>query len=213
MASPKLRNNSGTYKHSIIIDKKLNTFTILVIFMKIKKAFVLYFNAGAMKKIFYTIILTACISASNQVLSQNIAVKQSIDSINAILSANPYHDGFNDISFYYSVNITQEKELVVEMSFDGPFKWIYTAKISDLDISPKPDICRESPGSFCWICRKADTGEQTSCVKAEMILNEGGSEKENASNICVSFSSRANICSDLNRRFQQLFLMVMSGNW
>ena len=162
-----------------------------------------------MKKIPFLFFVIVCISVSNKAISQNIALIQSIDSINAILRANPYHDGFNDISFYYSVNITQEKELVVEMSFDGPFKWIYTAKLSDLDIAPKTDICRESPGSFCWICRKSDTGEDQSCVRAEMILTEGGSEKENSSNICVSFSSRANICSDLNRRFQQLFLMVM----
>ena len=160
----------------------------------------------------FTVILTTCISVFNQTFSQNIEIDQSIDSINAILKANPYHDGFNDISFFYSIDITQEKELIVEMSFDGPFKWIYTAKISDLDISPKTDICRESPGSFCWICKKSDNGEQQSCVKAEMILNEGASEKEYSSNICVSFSSRANICNDLNKRFQRIFFRVMSEN-
>lgn len=163
-----------------------------------------------MKKMFYIIIVTTYISAFNQAFSQNIEIDQSIDSINTILRANPYHDGFNDISFFYSIDITQEKELVVEMSFDGPFKWIYTAKISDLDIFPKTDICREAPGSFCWICKKSDSGEQQSCVRAEMILNEGAAEKEYTSNICVSFSSRANICADLNKRFQQLFLRVMS---
>jgi len=165
-----------------------------------------------MKKMLFTIILTAYISVLNQALSQNTEIDQSIDSINAILKANPYHDGFNDISFYYSIGITQEKELVVEMSFDGPFKWIYTAKISDLEISPKTDICRESPGSFCWICKKSDSGEQQSCVRAEMIVSDGGSEKEYSSNICVSFSSRANICNDLNKRFQQLFFRVMAEN-
>ena len=161
---------------------------------------------------FFTVILTTYIFVFNQAFSQNIEIDQSIDSINAILKANPYHDGFNDISFYYSIDITQEKELIVEMSFDGPFKWIYTAKVSDLDILPKTDICRESPGSFCWICKKSDSGEQQSCVRAEMILNEGASEKEYTSNICVSFLSRANICSDLNKRFQQLFTKVMSEN-
>lgn len=151
-------------------------------------------------------------SWSNNILSQSITIKESIDSINTILKANPYHDGFNDISFYYSVNITQEKEFVVEMSFDGPFKWVYSVKISDLDISTKTDRCRESPGSFCWICRKSATGDQNSCVRAEMILNEGVPETENSSNICVSFSSRANICSDLDRRFQHLFYNVMNEN-
>jgi len=165
-----------------------------------------------MKRAVSIILITICISGFNKVFSQNISIKQSIDSINAILKVNPYHDGFNDISFYYSVNITEEKELVVEMSFNGPFKWVYTAKISDLDISPKDNVCRESPGSFCWICRKSASGEQNSHVKAEMILDEGSTETENTTNICVSFSSRSNICNDLNNRFQHLFSMVVNDS-
>lgn len=158
-----------------------------------------------MKKILLVLILIAIYSGQNNAASQNPAVIQSIDSINAILKANPFHDGFNDISFYYTVNITPDRELVVEMSFDGPFKWVYKAKISDLDLSQKKDACKDSPGSICWLCRETEPGKQNSCIQAEMILNDGGSEMQNATNICVSFSGRNMICNDLNTRFQRLF--------
>jgi len=158
-----------------------------------------------MKKTLLTVILIVIYSWQNNAASQNTAVTQSLDSINAILKANPFHDGFNDISFYYSINITPDKELVVEMSFDGPFKWVYKAKISDLDLIPKKDACKDSPGSICWLCKETEPGKQNSCIQAEMILIDGGSEKENATNICVSFSGRNMICNDLNNRFQSLF--------
>jgi len=158
-----------------------------------------------MKKILLTVILIVIYSWQNNAASQNPAVIQSIDSINAILKANPFHDGFNDIYFYYSINITPNNELVVEMSFDGPFKWVYKAKISDLDLGPKKDACKDSPGSICWICKETEPGKQNSCIQAEMILSDGGSEKEDTTNICVSFSGRNMICNDLNIRFQRLF--------
>jgi hypothetical protein len=157
------------------------------------------------KKTYLMVVLVALCSWQNNALSQSNAIIQSLDSINAILKTNPFHDGFNDISFFYSVNITPDKELVVEMSFDGPFKWIYKAKISDLDLSQRKDICKDSPGSICWVCKQTEPGKPNSCIQAEMIFTDGGSEKQNSSNICVSFSSRPMICNDLNMRFQRLF--------
>jgi len=158
-----------------------------------------------MKKTILAVILIVMNMGQNNAASQNPAVIQAIDSINAILKANPFHDGFNDISFFYSIDITDDKELVVEMSFDGPFKWVYKAKITDLDLSPKKDACKDSPGSICWLCKETVPGKQNSCIQAEMIFTDGGSEKENATNICVSFSGRNMICNDLNLRFQRLF--------
>ena len=158
-----------------------------------------------MKSIIPALILSVLCSLQNNAASQNPAVRQTIDSINTILKANPFHDGFNDISFFYYIDITDDKELVVEMSFDGPFKWVYKAKISDLDLSPRKDACKDSPSSICWLCREKEPGKQNSCIQAEMILSDGGSEKENATNICVSFSGRNMICNDLNTKFQRLF--------
>jgi hypothetical protein len=162
-------------------------------------------NTFKMKKKILMVVLVALFSWQNKAASQNPSTIQSLDSINTILKANPFHDGFNDISFYYSVNITGDKELIVEMSFDGPFKWVYKAKISELDLTFKKDICKDSPGSICWLCKQTEPGKPNSCIQAEMIFTDGGSEKENSSNICVSFSSRPAICNDLNMRFQRLF--------
>lgn len=165
-----------------------------------------------MKKAILLIVFTIVIAGQNYLNSQNVTFKESLDSINAILKANPYIDRFNEIAFYYSVNITPENELVVEMSFDGPFKWVYKTNISDLDISPKKDICRESPNSICWICKKADSIKVNSCVIAEMIYTDGGSQKENSSSICVSFSGQGMICNDLNEKFQYLLSRVMNNS-
>jgi len=158
------------------------------------------------------IFLMIFIAGYNLLNSQSIKCRESLDSINTVLKANPYHDGFNDISFFYSVTITPEYELIVEMSFDGPFKWVYKVKISDLDLANDRDLCRESPNSICWTCKQSDTGQPVSCVQAEMIMSDGGSEKENSSNICVSFSGRNVICSDLNKKFMYLFNCVNNTN-
>jgi len=160
-----------------------------------------------MKKIFLPVIM---IYLALRCPAQGTDVVASIDSINSMLKANPYYDGFNEISFFYSVNITIEKDFVVEMNFDGPFKWVYKVKISDLDLSAKNDPCKESPSSICWNCIKTSSGEPGSMVVAEMILADGGSQKENASNICVSFSGRAGICNDLKKRLERLFFIINS---
>jgi hypothetical protein len=166
------------------------------------------FKVWPMKIAIYMIVLTALIASQNQINSQSVAIRESIDSINFILKANPYIDRFNEISFYYSVDITVEKELKVEMTFDGPFKWVYRAKISDMDITPKTDVCRESPGSLCWTCKKTSSDQSDNCVQAEMIYTDGSTQKENSTIICVSFSGQNMICSELNKRFQRLFSIV-----
>lgn len=158
------------------------------------------------------IVFATIIAGQNYLNSQSVTFKETLDSINIMLKANPYFDGFNEIAFYYSVNITTEKELVVEMSFNGPFIWVYKVKISDLDISPKKDICRESPGSLCWNCIKTDSAQVNSFVQAEMRFTDGSSEKQNSSSICVSFSRQSMICSELNKKFQFLFSKVMNDS-
>ena len=163
-----------------------------------------------MTKAIYIIVFTVLIAGHNNAYSQSVTIKESIDSINAMLKVNPYVGRFNEISFYYSIDITSEKELVVEMNFDGPFKWLYKTKISDLDLTPKKDACRESPSSLCWICKKADSTKVNSCVIAEMVYTDGGSQKENSSSICVSFSGQGIICNDLNSKFHLLFTSVMN---
>jgi hypothetical protein len=165
-----------------------------------------------MKKAILMFLFTAIGAGQHYVNAQDVTIKEDLDSINAVLRAHPYHDGFNDISFYYSVDITQDKELVVEMNFNGPFTWIYKARISDLDISSKKDACRESSNSLCWICKQTDSGQPGSCVQAEMKFTDGGSEKENSSNICVSFSGQNLICNELNNKFQLLFSMVLNNS-
>ena len=158
-----------------------------------------------MKKTLLLILLITVNSWFNHAASQANKPDLVIDSINAILKENPYHDGFNDISFFYAINITLDNELVVEMNFNGPFRWVYKANIKDLDLTTREDICIESPSSLCWVCKDIVPGKQNSCIEALMILNEGEPDKQNASNICVSFSGRGMICHDLDQKFRRLF--------
>jgi hypothetical protein len=164
----------------------------------------------AMKKSIIMIVFTSFLAGHNYLNSQIFTFKESLDSINSTLKAYPYIDRFNELTFYYSVNITPENELVVEMNFDGPFKWIYKAKISDLDLSPKKDACRESMNSLCLVCKMADSTRVNSCVIAEMVYTDGGTQKENSSSICVSFSGQG-ICNDLNKKFQRLLTYVINN--
>lgn len=157
--------------------------------------------------IFISVLLTGCLASLS---AQNNTLKSGIDSVNAILKANPYYDGFNEIAFFYSVDITAEKELVVEMNFDGPFRWVYKADIEKLDLSPKKDPCRESPSSICFTCKTS--GNPVSCVNAQMILSDGGKQTENSSNICISFSARGNVCGELNKMVYRLLEKSLTEN-
>lgn len=147
-----------------------------------------------------------------QAVSQDSNIRAGIDSVNTVLKANPYYDGFNEIAFNYTVSITNERELVVEMNFDGPFKWIYKAKIDDLELNLRNEPCRESPSSVCWVCKKNETGVPGNCIQAEMLMTDGGSQKENASNICISFSARAGICNNIYTSLNRLMTNVMNSN-
>lgn len=51
-----------------------------------------------------------------QAAGQDSNIGAGIDSVNEVLKANPYYDGFNEIAFNYTVGITNERELVVEMN-------------------------------------------------------------------------------------------------
>lgn len=164
-----------------------------------------------MKKTILFLFTLLISGISININAQESSIKASIDSVNAILKANPFYDGFNEVSFPNAVSISQDRELVVDMDFNGPFRWVYKAKISELDLTLRNDPCRESPSSVCWTCKKTG-GTPGNCITAEMIMSDGGSQKENASNICVSFSARKGICNDIYLRISRLLNRVSAEN-
>lgn len=49
-----------------------------------------------------------------QAAGQDSNIGAGIDSVNAVLKANPYYDGFNEIAFNYTVGITNETNLLLK---------------------------------------------------------------------------------------------------
>ena len=83
-----------------------------------------------MKRMIILVFLTSSLSGIATVKSQELSSRKEINYINSLLKANPYRDTFLEITFYYSIDITSEKELIVKMDFDGPFKTTIKARIS-----------------------------------------------------------------------------------
>ena len=85
-----------------------------------------------MNRILILIFLAGFMPGIETLKSQELTVKDEINSINTILKENPYRDTFLEITFYYSIDVTPEKELMVKMDFDGPFKTVLKARVADL---------------------------------------------------------------------------------
>lgn len=158
-----------------------------------------------MKRMTVLIFLIFALSGINKVKSQDPAVREDINLINSLLKENPYKDPFMEITFYYSVDITADNELVVNMDFNGPFKTIVKARIMDLDSSLQIDTALEGTSSVCWFCKSDGKEEKASCVCNESITTDGEKESHYNDSICVMISRKAEIRDELIKAFSRLF--------
>jgi len=142
---------------------------------------------------------------------QTFPYRETIEYINSLLKANPYVDTFLEITFYYSIDISSDKELVVKMEFDGPFKTILKSKIRDLNLSLQKDSTYDNSGSICWNCLSNDLTNKNKCVINETIPTEGESEFHSSDNIFVMFSKQNEVRDKLIRAFDQLFKEVLES--
>ncbi len=161
-----------------------------------------------MKKIAAFIFLN-CILPFNLIMSQPKDVRENIRNINALLQANPYTDTFLEITFYYSVDVTPEKELVVNMDFDGPFRTIFKAGISDLDRTLRIDTALEGTSSICWYCKQDTSRKPANCIINETVTKDGEKDSHFTDNICVMISRKSEIRSKLIEEFGNLFRKVL----
>lgn len=162
-----------------------------------------------MKRIILFVFLTYLLSGIAAVKSQELTTTEEINYINSLLKANPYRDTFLEITFFYSIDITQEKELVVKMDFDGPFKTIVKARIPDLNTALQIDTALEGTSSICWNCKPSGTNSQTNCVYNESITSGGEKESHYSDNICVMISRKEDIRGVLIKSFDRLFKRVL----
>jgi hypothetical protein len=166
-------------------------------------------NGVMMKRMNILVFLTIIISGISPVQSQELSVNDEIIYINSLLKANPYRDTFLEITFYYSVSVTPDKELIVNMDFDGPFKTILKAKISDLGRSFLRDTAYEGNSSVCWHWKSDDALKENTCVLNETITSETERESHYSDNICVMFLRDGDIRARLVKAFDKLFSMVL----
>jgi len=162
-----------------------------------------------MKRIILLAFLTCFLSGTETTKSQDLTATEEINFINSLLKANPYRDTFLEITFFYSIDITSDKELIVKMDFDGPFKTILKAKIIDLGSSFLRDTSYEGNSTICWYCKTDDTLKEHNCVYNETISSGLEKESHNSDNICVMFARDNNIRDELLKVFDKLFKKVL----
>jgi hypothetical protein len=162
-----------------------------------------------MKRVVFLVFLTFFLPGIETVKSQELTPAEEISYINSLLKSNPYKDTFLEITFHYSIVITSDKELVVNMEFDGPFKTILKAKIADLGGSFLRDTAYEGNSSLCWYCKTDNTKKENTCVYNETITSVNEKESHYSDNICVMFAKDSNIRDELIKDFDKLFKRVL----
>ena len=158
-----------------------------------------------MKKMIICLFLTFALSGIVPLKSQELSVREEIDYINSLLKANPYKDTFLEITFYYSIDVTPDSELVVYMDFDGPFKTIMKANMKKLDNTIQIDTALEGTSSICWNCNYDKVTGQNNCVYSEKIDKGGDKESHFGNNICVMVTRQSDIRDKLINAFRVLF--------
>jgi hypothetical protein len=161
------------------------------------------------KRVCFFVSLVILSSGFTTVKSQDLSVRDQISYINTLLKLNPYRDTFLEIYFYYSVDITPEKELVVNMDFDGPFRTVVKARVIDLDSSFKTDTAQDGTSSICWYCKSGDKTKESSCVLYETITKGEGNNSHYSENICVMIPRRGESREKLIIAFEHLFKKVL----
>lgn len=162
-----------------------------------------------MKRIIILVCLAGFLPGIETIKSQELTARDEINFLNSLLKANPYRDTFLEITFYYSIDITSDKELVVKMDFDGPFKTVLKAKVAELGKSFLRDTAYEGNSTICWYCITDDTKKENNCVLNETITSDAEKESHYSDNICVMFARDSNIRNDLIKNFDKLFQLVL----
>jgi hypothetical protein len=168
-------------------------------------------NFVRMKKNIILVFILAFAFSQSAIKSESLTIQETLNYINTLLKANPYIDNFLEITFYYSVDITSNNELVVVMESKGSFKSILKSKISDLDHFFQKDFCKETSNSICWYCKPEDLTKDNGCVYNEIIISGGEKENHSSDNICVMFSNQNEICDKLYHAFDNLFTKVLES--
>jgi hypothetical protein len=161
-----------------------------------------------MKKKYILICVLLIALSQSGLRSQSVTVKETVNSINALLKANPYVDNFLEITFFYYIEVTPDRKLVVTMEAEGSFKSVFRALISDLDYTYQQDFCKRSSNTISWNCKTEDLSKINKCVLVENIIPKTSEANYYHSNISIMFSNRNGICEELYKSLEKLFKEV-----
>jgi hypothetical protein len=106
-------------------------------------------------------------------------------------------------------SITDQKELVVNMSFNGPFRTSGKVSMHDLDPVIRIDTALEGTSLICWYCKPDSSSRPGNCIYNVTIPDQGNKESHLSDNICIMISRKTEIRSRLIRSFQELFSKVI----
>lgn len=139
--------------------------------------------------------------------SQDLSFKKEVNEIDSILKENPYHEGFLGITYYYSIDISADKELTVNMDFNGPFRTTFTARIADLTPSFEADTT-EYTSSICWHCKADQTGRETRCINQVNIYTTGERDSVASDDICIQLPAQTDLRIKLINMINDLVIKV-----
>lgn len=156
-----------------------------------------------MKKLIIFISLAGMLLAPGSLNAQDLPFRKEINYIDSVLNKNPYLEKFLGITYYYSIDITPERELVVVMDFKGPFTTTYKAKLADL-VHPFVTDTTEYTSQICWRCRCDDSGRETRCIFQMNTFTNSERDTIVTDDICVMLPDQPGMRIDLIRRIDEL---------
>jgi hypothetical protein len=145
-----------------------------------------------MKRMIFLAFMYSLLSGITSVKSRDIPFRKDVDYIDSLLSKNPYAENFLGITYYYSLNITPERELIIKMDFNGPFSTTFKASHTALKINPVVDTT-EYTSSMCWKCKPDDSGTEKRCITQENNYTTGEKDIVDSEDICIMLPTQSNI--------------------
>jgi hypothetical protein len=141
-------------------------------------------NDSTMKRMALLILINSLFSFLHTAKSQDLPFRNEVNFIDSVLRENPTSENFFGITYYYSLDITPEREIVVKMDFMGPFTTIFKARLTDLNPVFIVDTAK-SAGSICWSCKPDESGMGKRCVRQINIYTTGEKDTVNTDEICL----------------------------
>ncbi len=160
-----------------------------------------------MKRLVLLLFLTIVLAGNHWLISQDLPFRKEVNYIDSILNKNPYYEGFLGITYYYSIEISRDKEIIVTMDFRGPFKTTFSARVADLTSNFIVDTT-EFSSSICWHCKTDETGHEKRCINQVNIYTTGEKDVVESDDICIMIPTLTDLRLNLIKSIGELIVKV-----